>query len=181
VATYLLQGDFPMRHTTGNTPAARPTILVSVPRARPGYDTSRMAYVRTRNEIEYYAENRWVDTPSRMIAPLIGQALEATGAFASVTRAPSSVHSQWRLDTEIVMLQQDFETKPSREEFAVHVQLVDSRTQQVIASKDFRTTVAAPSEDARGGADAANQAVPPVLAQMAQWAGGLASRPELQR
>lgn len=165
MAVFTLEASFP----ASTAPKAGPAILVSLPRARPGFDTERMAYVRSPNELEYFARHRWIDTPARMIAPLLVQALESTGAFAAVVPAPTVARAKWRLETEIVRLQQVFLEKPSRVELVLRAQLIDAATQQAVASETFSTSLAAPTEDARGGATAANAAMRALLPQLAAW------------
>jgi cholesterol transport system auxiliary component len=162
---FTLDADFPAKAAARRGPA----ILVALPRARAGFDGERMAYVRRPEEIEYYARHRWIDTPARMLAPLLVQALDSTGAFAAVLPAPTVARAGWRLETEVVRLQQSFTHQPSRVEFVLRAQLIEASTQQAVASQTFSATISAPSEDARGGAAAANAAVRQVLLQLAQW------------
>ena len=46
-------------------------LLVSPVLAAPGFDGPDMAYMRTPHEIEYFARHRWVDSPARMLEPLL--------------------------------------------------------------------------------------------------------------
>lgn len=165
MATFTLEASFPAKAAA---PAA-PAVLVAALRARPGFDTERMAYMRSPDQIEYFARHRWVDAPARMLAPLMAQALESTGAFSAVVQAPTVARGQWRLETEIVKLQQDFLQQPSRVHVVLRAQLIDNLTQQAVATRTFSVSVAAASEDARGGVRAANDAVRQLLPQLAQW------------
>lgn len=165
-ATYLLNATVSPK--TGNTKSSQ-TILVAPMRAHPGFDTPRMAYMREPNQIAYYAYNRWVEAPARMLTPLVTQALEANQSFAAVVQAPGAVHAQLRLETELVTLLQDFSSKPSRMRLVLRAQLVDTQTQTIKGSRSFETQAAAGSEDARGGADAINRALPELLGRLAEW------------
>lgn len=165
MTTFTLEAAFPTKAAAKQAPA----LLVAAPHARPGFDTARMAYVRSPNQLEYFSRHHWIDAPARMLAPLMVQALEATGAFSAVVQAPTVARTQWRLETEIVKLQQDFLAQPSRVHFVLRAQLIDAATQQPVAARVFATTVASASEDARGGAKAANEALGQLLPQLAQW------------
>ena len=72
------------------TPASKqgPTLIVNPPRAASGFDSQRINYVRQPHLLEYYAQSEWVDTPARMLAPLIVSAIENTGAFRAVILTP---------------------------------------------------------------------------------------------
>lgn len=143
------------------------TIVVSPPRAAAGYDSARIVYQRAPHRLEHFAHNDWVDTPARMLAPLIVAALDASGAFRAVVSAPGPVAGEWRLDTEILRLQQDFGSVPSQARFTLRATLVDSATRRVLAWREFDTAAASPSENPAGGVQAANRAVQAALGSMA--------------
>ena len=155
---------------TRTAPGTRNLVLeVSVPRASPGFDTPRMAYVRRAYELDYFADSRWADTPARMLGPLLTQALERSGGFGTVVQAPTVVAADVRVNAELIRLQQDFTTRPSRAEVALRVQLVDVRARRVVATKLFEATENASSEDAYGGVAAANAALERVLVQVVDF------------
>ncbi len=53
--------------------------------------------------------------------------------------------------------------------FAVRAHVEDMATRRVLASREFEASVVAASENAQGGAQAANQAVQSVLDQLAAF------------
>ncbi|HET9405067.1 MAG TPA: hypothetical protein VFO57_10845, partial [Burkholderiales bacterium] len=59
--------------------ATAPTLTVSPPHAAAGFDSRRIMYVRQADQLEYFAHNEWVDTPARMLAPLIVAAVGSGG------------------------------------------------------------------------------------------------------
>jgi len=165
MAVFTLETNFPAASYAKDGPV----VLVSTPRARPGFDTERMAYVRRPNELEYFARHRWIDAPARMLAPLLVQALEATGAFSAVVPAPTVARAKWRLESEIVRLQQEFFDGPSRVQLVLRSQLIDAATQRPVAARVFSASVPAAGDDARSGAAAANEAARRLLPQLAAW------------
>lgn len=166
-AIYLLEAGIVKERTAE---ARRDIVLaVGMPRARAGYDTPRMVYVRQAHEIDYFTKSRWADTPSRMLAPLFARALEASGAFRAVAQVPGAVAADVRLDTELIRLHHDFGQQPSRVALALRAQLVDLRARQVIATAEFEEFEDAPGDDAYGGVIAANRALQRVLARLAEF------------
>jgi cholesterol transport system auxiliary component len=141
-------------------------LLLAVPRAAPGFDSTRMVYVRRPQELEAYALHAWIATPAQMLAPLMLHALQAAGAFRAVLSAPSSGHGAWRLETEIIRLQQDFTERPSRVRLTLRAVLVETATRQVLAWREFDESAPATSEDAAGGVAAASQATQRVVAAL---------------
>ena len=158
-----------------NSPSA-PTLIVNPSSAAAGFDSQRMVYVRAAHVREYFAHSEWVDSPARMLAPLIVAAIEATGGFRAVVRSPSAAAGDMRLDTEIVRLEQDFTETPSRVRFTLRAYLVDDATRSVIATREFDISVTASSDDPRAGAIAANRAVQDVLSRLASLCAEAAAR-----
>ena len=104
-----------------------------------------------------------------MLAPLIVKAVEGSGAFRAVVQTPSVATGDIRLDTEILRLQHEFLSTPSRVRFTLRAYLVDSRTRRVIATREFDTAIPAASEDPYGGVAAANRAVQTALDNLATF------------
>lgn len=136
-----------------------PTLVVHPPHAAAGFDSRRIVYTREPHRLAYFAHSEWVDTPSRMLAPLIVSAVVRGGALHAVVPMPSAVAADMGLDTEIVRLQHDFSVTPSRVRVTLRATLVDSATRKVLASREFDETVDSASEDAQGGVTAAHRAV----------------------
>jgi cholesterol transport system auxiliary component len=134
-----------------------PAPAVSV-RARPGFDTARMAYVRRPHEVEYFAHSRWADTPARMLAPLIAQACRRQGAV--------------KLDAELVRLAQDFTARPSRVRLTLRATLIETASSRVLAARELDELEDAPSDDPYGGVLAANRALERLLGRLAEFCAG---------
>lgn len=173
---YLLEAgltQIPPSASIPNTRTAAPkrdlVLAVGMPRARAGFDTAQMIWVRHAHGLEVYSRNRWADTPARMLAPLLAQALERSGTFHAVVQSPSAVSAALRLDTEIIRLQQDFSVHPSRVQFTLNAQLIDIGTRRVIASAEFDETENTATEDAYGGVRAANLALERLLVRLAAF------------
>lgn len=158
-------------------PIADLIIEVDMPRARAGYDSDQMAYTRRAGEIEYFTRSRWADTPAHMLAPALAQALEASGAFRTVVRAPSPVSGNLRLDTELIRLQQDFSVHPSRVDIAVRALLIGRSPAGVLASAQFEEVEPAPSNDPYGGVIAANRALSRLVGRIAEFCAAQLPKP----
>lgn len=161
-----------------STTALRRSVVVvevNVPRATPGFDTPRIAYVERPYAIEYFSRSEWTDTPARMLGPLLARALEESGAFRAVVLAPTSVQAELRLDVELVRLQQDFTVKPSRADLALRVQVVDLTARRVLATRVVEETEPAATQDAYGGVAAANVALRRALERTVAFVAGEAS------
>ena len=89
-AQFALDDPAPAATSAPMPPASGPTLIVGMPRAAAGFDTRRIVYLRQPHELEAFAYHQWVDTPAQMLAPLIAQAIERSGAFRAVLRAPTA-------------------------------------------------------------------------------------------
>ena len=119
--------------------------------------------------MEYFAHNEWIDTPARMLGPLLASSMEATGAFGAVVVTPAGASGDLRLETDIIRLQHNFETRPSRVQFTLRAYLLDDKTRRVLAWREFHGEATAPSDTPAGGVAAANQAVQAELTKLAQF------------
>lgn len=142
-----------------NTAHDLPTLIVNTPKAAAGFDTRRMMYSRSQHQLEYFARNEWIDTPSHMLQPLIVSAIENSQRFSAVVPKMAAAKTDLRLESEILSLLQDFNSKPSVVRFTFRATIINNVTGQVVALREFDERVIATSDDPSGGVKAANKAV----------------------
>ena len=148
------------------------SLLIGVPQPAPGFESSRMAYVQVPHELNYFATSQWVESPARMLAPLLVQRLERSGMWSSIISMPTSIRGDYRLDLTNVVLTQSFLRQPSRMRLALRSQLVNIKDRQVIGTRNFESAEEALSEDAYGGVLAAQQSVSRLLDDLMNWLVG---------
>jgi cholesterol transport system auxiliary component len=157
----------------GETTAAprdqAPTLIVSPTHAAAGFDSPRIIYLREAHRLDYFAHSEWVDSPARMLGPLLVAAIANSGVFRAVALTPGAASGELRLETEIIRLQHEFQSSPSRVRFTLRATLIDDRTRRVLAWREFEALVPAASEDPYGGVLAANQAVQTVLQEVSRF------------
>lgn len=157
--------------------ARRPTIIVNPTHAAAGYDSQHILYVRKTHQLEYYAHNEWIDTPARMLTPLIVAAIERSGGYQAVVLTPSAAVGELRLDTEIVRLHYELDRQPSRVHFILRAYIVDTKNRQVLGWREFDESVGLETAGPYGVVVASNRAVHNVLEKLtvfvneeaAQW------------
>lgn len=148
-------------------PPVAPVLMVARPRAAAGFDSVDMLYLREPTRLDAFARNRWAAPPAAMLAPLLVDAMEATGAFRAVVDGGSGLRAAYRLDTEVLRLQQEFFHEPSRVRVGLRVTLADTRSGEVLMARTFEATEAAPGDDPASGVDAANRAVKKLVTELA--------------
>jgi cholesterol transport system auxiliary component len=154
---------------TRSEPSGNAVLLVTQPKAQPGFDTSRMAYLQRPYEVNYYGYNQWADTPARMLQRVMVENLEKSGQWRAVLQAPGVVPAQYRLDCDNLILEQQFFSSPSRVRLALRAQIVETKTQSILATRSFELFESAPSDDPYGGVVAANRASAKLIAEMTKW------------
>jgi len=162
-------------------PAVAPTLIINPTSSASGFDSPRIIYVREAHQLEYFAHSEWVDPPARMLTPLLVIAVENSGAFRAVVLTPSAAAGDLRLDTEIIRLQHEFQTQPSRVRFTLRAYLVVEKTRRVLAWREFDAVVPAASEDPYGGVVAANRAVQTVLEDLSAFCAEAARSARMEK
>lgn len=167
VATYVL--TVPPTATAVVHPRTQHVLLVNTMTANPGYKSNRMIYVTSPAYLRPYASHEWVAPPAQMLMPLIVARIEAKQVFRAVVTPPFINTSDYRLDTRLVVLQQEFMQPVSQVRCEVQALLTNNRTDHVIASRRFQVIVAAPGNNPASGVAAANQAADQISEQIAQF------------
>lgn len=164
IKTYMLRWDAPV--LTGQEPSQQYclTLLVNTPRSAPGFESSHMVYIETPYRLDYFATHAWVDSPARMMAPLIRRDLESSGLFEKVVSSPvRSINYNLRLEFELQYLQQDFTAGKNEEQVGVRVDLFDVSHHELIGSKVFSLSEPAKARTPYAGVVAANQMMPRLM------------------
>lgn len=160
-----------------STVSRRPTLIVNPTHAAAGYDSQHILYVRKTHQLEYFAHSEWVDTPARMLTPLIVTAIERSGGYQAVVLTPSAAVGELRLDTEVVRLHYELDREPSRVHFTLRAYIVDTRSRQVLGWREFDESVGLETAGPYGVVVASNRAVHNALEKLtvfvneeaAQW------------
>lgn len=146
--------------------ARRPTIIVNPTHAAAGYDSQHILYVRKTHQLEYFAHSEWMDTPARMLTPLIVAAIERSGGYQAVVLTPSAAVGELRLDTEIVRLHYEMDRQPSRVQFTLRAYIVDTKSRQVLGWREFDESVGLETAGPYGVVVASNRAVHDALEKL---------------
>ncbi len=135
------------------------SIIIAQPEAAEGYRSQQMSYVNKPLALNYFVHNAWTSAPAKMLSPLLQQSLQTTGYFHAIVTPPYSGLTDYRLDTQLLELQQNFLYHPSVVQLVVKIVLTRLNNDHVIASKIIKQQVNCPEETPYGGVIAANLAV----------------------
>lgn len=147
----------------------RRSILITPPEAVTGYQTDQMLYIRKPFELASFANNSWIGPPADMIFPLIVQSVQRSGYFRAVSSSPNAEPTDYRLDTQLIELQQNFLKTPSVIMLTAKVILTNVQDSRIVASKMIQQQVRCPAESPYGGVIAANIATRQLTAELSNF------------
>ncbi|CAN5386655.1 hypothetical protein BH10PSE19_BH10PSE19_03180 [soil metagenome] len=153
------------------THTSNQTLLVSTTKTSPILTSKQMIYLRQPHNIEYFSTHRWAAPPAQMLAQSIATALQNSHHFRAVESAPFTGVTDLRLDTHLLVLQQEFYTQPSRIRMQLEASLVNTQTSTIIASRRFDLAVVAPQDNPYGGVMAANAAAAIIMQELVAFIG----------
>jgi len=172
VTTDSMGSAYLIRATPSNVPVSSQNsgvVLVMPPNTTTVYNTRGMAYSTSPYQISYYAKNRWAETPSEMLQPLITKTLQKTHRFRAVVNAPYPGRYNYLLTTEITELLQDYTGCTPVLKFGLRAQYNNGVTGQIIRIKEINRSIPMRKKDPYAGVIAANQAVAEVLEELAEF------------
>lgn len=155
-----ITNQYQLTSFSGQTITANKTrlsLLVSQPDAIAGYQTEQMMYVNKPFELNSFAHSAWVSSPANMLYPLILQSLETSHYFFAIASGPDADKTDYRLDTQLFKLQQNFLTKPSSVELVAKVILTHIEDNRLVSSTIITQHAPCPYDTPLGGVVAANQ------------------------
>lgn len=144
-------------------------LWITAPEAAAGYQTEQMLYVNKPFQREAFVKNSWTNPPGDMLYPLMIKSIQRTGFFYAVMSSVYSQGADYRLDTQLLSLEQNFLRKPSVLELSVKVVLTRVIDNKVIASKIISQQIPCLSDTPYGGVVAANKAARQFTAIMSNF------------
>lgn len=134
------------------------TLLITPPEAVASYQTEQMLYTTKPYTLNSFTKNAWYSPPASMLYPLLIQSLQHSGYFRAVGSGAYINHADYRLDTQLIELQQNFIQKPSVLEIKLKVILTRVSDHHMLTSHTFTQRIPCPKNSPYGGVIAANHA-----------------------
>jgi cholesterol transport system auxiliary component len=144
------------------------TLFVATVSADPLYETDDIAYSSHPLQVEYFAKNKWADTPARMLRPLIINTLQGTRHFRVITTSQNTQYD-YILSAKIEELQQVFTAHSSYVVFRLHVEIINPKTGRIVRAREFISSKITCQCTPYSGVVAANRAITQVLAELANF------------
>lgn len=143
-------------------------MLVEPAEARAGYRGTGVVYREEPQVLDYFATARWAEPPAALLAAAATDALAGAGLFHAVVRGPASVNADYRLQIELLYLEQDYrDGVPGNARLGVRARLLEGG--RIVASRRFSVTRGAAAAGPVPAADAAGRATREWLTRLTRF------------
>lgn len=165
----------PTTYSLTETPAKYRTyqtgriLMVMQPDAAPYYRTKQIAYEIKPNQISYFTRNAWAEPPAQMLHPLLVKSLQNTNHFSAIVAPPVTGVYDYMLNTQILTLRVNFDTRPAMVEVSIRAQIFNARTNRVKATEVITVFEPVYSCNFYNNVVAANHAIAKALAKINQF------------
>ena len=139
--------------------------------AMPGlYDSDRMVFSADGRSRSYFQFGYWSERPAQTLLVLSEARLVRSKRFREVASSTSGVRGDLLLSLRLDELYLDAASEPGVVKLIVSAELIDWRSRQLLARRNFAQAAPVPRRDASGVAEAASQAVGVMLGELVAWA-----------
>jgi cholesterol transport system auxiliary component len=158
----------------GAYPATLPRVtaqlLVDLPQAPAGIDTTRIALTRAPFSLDYYADSEWADRVSALVQTALLASFENSKAITAIDRESIGLRADFILKTEI----RHFEamgdgSAPPTVWVAMTARLVAMPQREIIAQASFERRVPATASEVPAVVAAFNTAADAVIKDIVVW------------
>jgi len=166
---YVLADARPAAEAAAPAAATAPRLAIQGTSADPLADSISIVFSRRPGERSLYQFASWSERPSRRLAQLAQQRLQAGGRFASVTQLGQPVASDWLLSLALETMVHDVSSAPGRARITLHAELIDRRDRSLVASRSFSAAQPVDESAAAAAVAAFGVATADVLDALTRW------------
>lgn len=136
-----------------------PTLDVLSFSAAPGYDSVRLAYRVSPNELRFYASHKWAADPAAMVRSMVANHLRASGQFSQVGGGSKDQEPDGRLSGTVVALEEVDAGDAWKARLALRLVLQLGKTDEVIFRHGFDISAPCKERHPRDVARAVSEAL----------------------
>jgi cholesterol transport system auxiliary component len=154
-----------------NLPHLAAQLLVDVPQAPAGIDTTRIALSRSPISLDYYADSEWTDRVPALVQGALLASFENNGAITAIDRESAGLRADFILETEIRHFEAEYDAGggPPRVWVAILARLVAMPRREIVAQTSFERRVPAAANDVPAVVVAFNAATDAVIGDIVLW------------
>jgi cholesterol transport system auxiliary component len=164
----------PSSNYPANLPHVSAQLLVDLPQAPAGIDTSRIALSKSPLSLDYYADAAWTDQAPALIETALLASFENTGAITAIDRESTGLRADFVLRTEIRHFEAVYDAAggPPRVWVAIIARLVAMPQRLIVAQARFEQRVPASADSVPAVVAAFNAATNATLRDIVFWVLG---------
>ncbi|MGH7030420.1 MAG: ABC-type transport auxiliary lipoprotein family protein [Stellaceae bacterium] len=154
-----------------NLPRVSAQLLIDLPQAPAGIDTTRIALSRSPLSLDYYADAEWTDRVPALVQTALMASFENSRAMTAIDRESSGLRPDFILETEIRHFEAVYDqsaTAPTAW-VAVIARLVAMPRRKIVAQTAFERRVPAAANTIPDTIAAINQAAGAVIRDIVLW------------
>ena len=146
-------------------------LLVDLPQAPAGIDTTRIALTRAPFSLDYYANSEWTDRVSALVQTALLASFENSKAITAIDRESIGLRADFILKTEIRHFEavRDGSGAPPTVWVAMIARLVAMPQREIIAQASFERRVPAAANEVPAVVAAFNAAADAVIKDIVVW------------
>jgi cholesterol transport system auxiliary component len=154
-----------------NLPHRSVQLLVDVPFAPAGLDTSRIALSRSPVSIDYFADSEWTDRAPLLVQTAILQSFENSRAITAIDRESVGLRADFILKAEMRHFEAVYDSAngPPEVWVVVNVRLVDPSSRDVVAQASFEERRRASANNVPSIVSAFDEALGAVMKGIVVW------------
>ncbi|PXX91749.1 hypothetical protein DIT71_07740 [Marinobacter vulgaris] len=145
------------------------TLRVSTPLAVAPIDSTRILVKPDANEIRAYEGSRWSNRAPVIVGNHLLESFRQDGRVATVVTGTSAVQSDFTLTGDLAGFQAEYQDGKPVIHLELNLQLIDERSRESVASKQFRTSHPATGEDIESVVAAFGKASNELARQVIDW------------
>ncbi len=145
-------------------------LILEVPVADAGLNTTRVALLQTPTQLEYYARSSWTDRAPLMVQTLMIESFENSGRIVAVGRESVGLRADFILKTELREFQAEYHgaEKPNVR-VGINVKVVEMPRRTIVASRSFAAEAKAEADTMTEIIAAFDVALGKVLKHLVEW------------
>jgi cholesterol transport system auxiliary component len=154
-----------------NLPHRSVQLLVDVPFAPAGLDTSRIALSRSPVSIDYFADSEWTDRAPLLVQTAILQSFENSRAITAIDRESVGLRADFILKAEMRHFEAVYDSAngPPEVWVVVNIRLVDPSSRDVVAQSSFEERRRASANNVPSIVSAFDEALGAVMKDIVVW------------
>lgn len=145
------------------------SLRINQPQASQTLNSARIAVLPQANLISSYADSRWSDPAPQLLRNHLINAFQHDGRLGALSSDDDNLQADFTLGGELQAFQSEYQNGAVTVRLRLHAQLIDSRSQRIIASQRFEVRQPVSDPQVPAVVVAFGQASDQLAAQLLNW------------